>query len=268
MGGLHQLDRSLPIARTMTKAFFLVVAAAIVVACGGPTGAEVDELEDMSYDGLTESDYRAFLDQRESLIAECMEEAGFAPSGVADSQELRWGLEPGEAYGVSQSVLDAMNEVENPEEVPVEPSPGYKAQSEACLQSVVAEEETRLASVEADRRYIDRLVENLYSSEEYLEAQDEWSDCMTERGHDFETRQEITRYFGERLRELTAGEIENVDRSAILGVRAEEQDVFEADQACGADTIDRVLLDGKRRIFEENWDRIQRIRNAYLEPGG
>lgn len=252
----------------MTKAFFLVVVAVVVVACAGPRAAEVDEVEEMSYNGLTESDHRAVLDQRESFMAECMEEAGFDPTGVANSQELRWGLDPGEAYGASQSVLDAMDGVENPDEVPAEPSPGHKAQSEACLRSAVTAEEARLASVEADRQYIDRLVENLYSSEEYLEAQDEWSDCMTERGRDFETRQEITRYFSERLQELTAAGIENVDQSALLDVRAEEQEVFEADQACGADTIDRVLLDGKRRIFEENWDRIQRIRNAYLEPGG
>lgn len=252
----------------MTKALFLVVVTVIVVACGGPRGAGVDEIEEMSYDGLTESDYRAVLDQREISMAECMEEAGFDPSGVAGSQELRWGLEPGEAYGVSQSVLEAMDEMENPEEVPAERSPGYKAQSEACLQTAITAEEARLAAVDSDRQYIDRLVETLYSSEEYLEAQDEWSECMTERGHDFETRQEITRYFGERLQELTATGIENVDRSAVLDVRAEERDVFEADQMCGADTIDRVLLEGKREIFEKNWDRVQRIRDAYLEPGG
>jgi hypothetical protein len=241
----------------------LVAAAgslALVVGCGASSGkdssSEEKKLPGIKEFGLTEVQFVQHVERAQSLIAECMADAGFeyVPVDVQtiEAAQARVRQDPGltrreykQKYG-----LAVTTRFDNPvrdtglgpnlqtwTSLPPQAQEAYSrtlwgedpdadfvftldeedfSSTGGCTRKAVAQVFT---PAQLKGTYVNPKDVLLESDPRIVEALDNWTACMRERGYDYEDDQDdIIDEYEERLDELTDGE----DPSSLTGPRAEQ----------------------------------------------
>ncbi|MGH3384239.1 MAG: hypothetical protein ACRDO1_06650 [Nocardioidaceae bacterium] len=238
-----------------------VLAAAVVLltlsACGGESkaGEAGKDLPGTKEFGLTEQEFAAHVEETQSLIAECMSEAGFeyvpVDAKTIESAQLRVRTEPGytrrqykEKWG-----LAVTTRFDNPvrdtglgpnvkiwQSLPEADQLAYSRTlfgDDPNADFVFTLDEEDFSSTGGCTR---EAVEQVFTKEQLkgtfvnpkdvvvdsdpriVQAHDKWSECMHDAGYEYEDDQdEIIEEYEERLEELTEGD----DPATLTGERAD-----------------------------------------------
>lgn len=278
----------------------LIGVALIAAACNStaevdPTNGETSTsipLPGTQAFGLTEAEFTEYVEEVESLIADCMAEAGFEyvpvdvtavlevgiwmradPNLSREEFKSQWGYgistrtdNPPREIGLGRQNIQIYESLSESEKIAYdrtlfgddtdatfaltlddEDFSGLGGCTEEAVSSVFPEEMMSSSFINPK----DVLIE---SDPRVIAADEEWMECMSEEGYEYEDQDEIIEEYEERYDALTDGEdpedLSGADLQALEELQAEEIAVALRDLECQG-PLDEVIREVEIEIYGE-----------------
>lgn len=278
----------------------LALLALFIAACGaasGETGGEGSSATTLPLPGtqafgLNEQEFTAYVEEVESLIAQCMAEAGFEyvpvdvtailevgvwmradPDMSREDFKTQWGYgistrtdDPAREVGLGDQNLDIYEGLSESEKIAYDrtlfgddPDATFALTLDdedfsgtgGCTQEAVT---TVFPAEMLSSSFINPKDVLIESDPRVIAAEEEWADCMSEDGYEYEDQDEIIEEYEDRYDELLDGndpeDLAAADLDALADLQSEEIAVALKDLECQA-FVDPVVREVEIEFYGE-----------------
>lgn len=274
-------------------ALFIAACGATAGDAGGDgSTATTQPLPGNQAFGLSEQEFTSYVEEVESLIARCMAEAGFEyvpvdvtailevgvwmradPSMSREDFKTQWGYgistrtdDPAREVGLGDQNIDIYEGLSDSEKIAYDRTL-FGDDPDATFAMTLDDEDfsgTGGCTKEAvtavfpaemlSSSFINPKDVLIESDPRVIAAEEEWMDCMSEDGYEYEDQDEIIEEYEDRYDELLDGndpeDLEGADLDALADLQAEEITVALKDLECQA-LVDPVIREVEIEIYGE-----------------